>query len=116
MSDVMLFGVLRMPPELWQDSEIDKRQRYARYVEAADRIDRLTAENEVLRKENFALATHQCDRRIFGEGGDALCGHSEDAKRLAAENEKWRDGRIQRVPMSAMFKDLPEREVPKEPG
>ncbi|MCP4984544.1 MAG: hypothetical protein GY928_00370 [Colwellia sp.] len=38
MSDVMLHGVLRMPPELWQDTEIDKQQRHSRYLEASKRI------------------------------------------------------------------------------
>jgi len=38
MSDVMLHGVLNMPPELWRDSPIDIAQRHARYVEASKRI------------------------------------------------------------------------------
>jgi hypothetical protein len=41
MSKVMLLGVLRMPPELWvNDSLIDIQQRYSRYLEAADLLDR----------------------------------------------------------------------------
>jgi hypothetical protein len=38
MSDTMLHGVLCMPPELWDDSELDKRQRYVRYLDASRRI------------------------------------------------------------------------------
>ncbi len=38
MGDVMLHGVLNMPPELWQDTEIDKQQRHSRYLEASKRI------------------------------------------------------------------------------
>ncbi len=41
MSDLMLHGVLNMPPEIWGDDELDKIQRHARYVEASDRIIRL---------------------------------------------------------------------------
>jgi len=41
MSDVMLLGVLRMPPECWDDNPADVAQRYARYQEAADRIEHL---------------------------------------------------------------------------
>ena len=41
MSDVMLHGVLNMPPELWQDSELDKMQRYSRYRQASRRIEDL---------------------------------------------------------------------------
>lgn len=39
MSDVMLLGVLRMPPTMWDDGAIDVAQRYSRYLEAADRIE-----------------------------------------------------------------------------
>lgn len=42
MSDVMLHGVLNMPPELWDGSEIDKIQRYGRYLQASRRIEDLT--------------------------------------------------------------------------
>lgn len=48
MSDLILFGVLRMPPELWRNDEIDIAQRHTRYVEAADRITELEAEVERL--------------------------------------------------------------------
>jgi hypothetical protein len=30
-----------MPPELWQDSELDKMQRYSRYRQASRRIEDL---------------------------------------------------------------------------
>ena len=39
MSDIMLHGVLQMPPELWSDSPIDVAQRHARYLEASARIE-----------------------------------------------------------------------------
>ena len=40
MSDIMLLGVLRMPPNCWDHtSEMDVMQRHSRYIEAADRID-----------------------------------------------------------------------------
>ena len=39
MSDVILHGVLNMPPELWIDSELDKMQRYWRYMEASRKIE-----------------------------------------------------------------------------
>lgn len=43
MGDVMLHGVLNMPPELWNESDslfgkLDKNQRHCRYVEASERI------------------------------------------------------------------------------
>lgn len=49
MSDVMLMGVLRMPPEIWGDGEIDKSQRFSRYIEAADRINAQEREIELLK-------------------------------------------------------------------
>lgn len=48
MSDVMLMGVLRMPPELWRDDPLDVAQRHSRYVQAADEIDRLRADRALL--------------------------------------------------------------------
>jgi hypothetical protein len=47
MSEVMLLGVLRMPPELWRDDPIDVAQRYGRYKQAADEIVKLRAAAEV---------------------------------------------------------------------
>jgi len=43
MSDLMLHGVLNMPPELWQDTHIDKMQRYSRYMQASRRIEDMEA-------------------------------------------------------------------------
>lgn len=38
MSDVMLHGVLQMPPELWSGDAMDVIQRHSRYVQASTRI------------------------------------------------------------------------------
>jgi hypothetical protein len=42
----MTQGVLRLPPELWTDSPVDKEQRYDRYVEAANKLLLLDAIEE----------------------------------------------------------------------
>lgn len=42
MSDVMLFGVLRMPYEMAMSTELSRRQFYARAQEAADRLEALS--------------------------------------------------------------------------
>lgn len=47
MSDVMLFGVLRMPYEMAMGSELSRRQFYARAQEAVDRLE--AAERKVSR-------------------------------------------------------------------
>lgn len=39
MSDVMLHGVLCMPPELWSTEILEKQQRYQRYLQASRRIE-----------------------------------------------------------------------------
>ena len=49
MSDVMLFGVLRMPYEMAMGDELSRRQFWDRAQQAADEITRLRAENEKLR-------------------------------------------------------------------
>ena len=41
MSSVMPDAVLRMPPELWGDNLPDINQRHQRYIQAADRIQKL---------------------------------------------------------------------------
>ena len=42
MSDLMFFGILRMPPDLWGDKDsLDAIQRYEVYKEAADRLERM---------------------------------------------------------------------------
>lgn len=61
MSDVMLLGVLRMPPELWADSPIDVQQRHAWYMQAAAHIECATIEIEYLQAE-LAEARRERDR------------------------------------------------------
>lgn len=62
MGDAILFGVLRMPPAIWGNDEMDKIQRYARYLEAADEIDRLRAEVERLTVDGIHSCHDQCPR------------------------------------------------------
>lgn len=51
MTDAMLHGVLCMPPDLWDDTELDKMQRYSRYVEASRRIEEDEREIAALREK-----------------------------------------------------------------
>jgi hypothetical protein len=48
MSDVMLHGVLNMPPELWSGSPIDVMQRHSRYLQASEYIGELTEQRDRL--------------------------------------------------------------------
>jgi hypothetical protein len=58
MSDTMLHAVLCMPPELWLDTELDKMQRYARYLEASRRIE--DCEREIARLRNVLKSIMAC--------------------------------------------------------
>jgi predicted nuclease with TOPRIM domain len=55
MSDAMLHGVLRMPPDCWRDDPIDQQQRYSRYVQASGRIERQDEALVTLKTENERL-------------------------------------------------------------
>jgi wobble nucleotide-excising tRNase len=57
----MLHAVLCLPPELWLDSELDKIQRYARYLEASRRIE--DCEREIARLRNLlkSIMAYACD-------------------------------------------------------
>ena len=63
MSDAMLHGVLRMPPELWRDDPLDVSQRHSRYIEASERIEADAREIERLR---LALAHPRCSTSADG--------------------------------------------------
>jgi len=52
MSDVMLHGVLNMPPELWSGSLIDVMQRHSRYLQASQYIGELTEQRDRLVENN----------------------------------------------------------------
>lgn len=78
MSDVMLHGVLNMPPEMWQDSDLDNAQRFSRYQAASRRIlddereiARLRAEVEALRED-----AAKCRAELLAIHEIASCGWS----------------------------------------
>jgi len=50
MSDIMLHGVLNMPPELWSGEPIDVMQRHSRYVQASEYIYELIDQRDRLEK------------------------------------------------------------------
>ena len=55
MGDGILLGVLRMPPECWNDqSALDYTQRHARYVEAADYIEALKRSRQIDANEHIS--------------------------------------------------------------
>lgn len=122
MSDTMLLGVLRMPPELWTDSPIDVRQRHARYMQAAAHIECAAIEIEHLQTE---LAEARRERDLLREFMADICaalkceqndevallaidelrdevdlkracieGMRESSRRLAAERDRLREGLI----------------------
>jgi len=63
MSDLMIHGVLNMPPEIWNDSELDKMQRHSAYREASRKI-------EDLNRALIALTSSRDDWPIFVSDSD----------------------------------------------
>lgn len=62
MSDTMLHGVLRMPPDCWRDDPIDQQQRYSRYIQASERIEQQNDALETLKAENERLKRALAER------------------------------------------------------
>jgi hypothetical protein len=51
VSDVMLHGILNMPPGIWDNSDIHKAQRHDAYKQASKRIENLEAKIDELMLE-----------------------------------------------------------------
>jgi len=78
MSDIMLHGVLNMPPELWSGEPIDVMQRHSRYVQASKYIYELIEQRDGL-KQSVNCAS------------DLLASVTEQRDRLAEEIIGWRN-------------------------
>lgn len=98
MIDVMLLGILRMPPSLWQDNEINNQARFERYKEAADRIEQLerdlSAAREWIAKQpcKHKLASWNPDKILEGGGKGGIekfdCGKCQPCRaRIAKAND-----------------------------
>lgn len=71
MSDVMLHGILNMPPGIWDNSDIHKAQRHDAYKQASKRIKELEKErdsanlviakiaNDIIDLDNIDQDSHQ---------------------------------------------------------
>jgi hypothetical protein len=64
MSDLMLFGVLRMPYEMAMSGELSRRQFYSRAQEAADRIERLERELAEAKLQQLADLGQDIEREL----------------------------------------------------
>jgi DNA-binding TFAR19-related protein (PDSD5 family) len=81
MSDVMLHGVLNMPPELWSGSPIDVMQRHSRYLQASQYIDELTEQRDEAREET--IRTREFMDHGFAKAREQLAAVTEQRDRLA---------------------------------
>jgi len=81
MSDVMLFGVLRMPYEMAMVSELSRLQFHDRAQQACDAIEALQAEREALRADAERL-------RIRGEAYETAYGIAYQAT-YQSHNGHW---------------------------
>jgi hypothetical protein len=84
VSDVMLHGILNMPPGIWDNSDIHKAQRHDAYKQASkkilelekklqnaneDKLATISAERKRWAREDFkALAIRDLENRIEGLG------------------------------------------------
>lgn len=64
MSNTILLGVLRMPPELWLGNHLDQIQRYARYMEAAEKVEKLEAVMSVVDEWRNGLEADEAVKKI----------------------------------------------------
>lgn len=100
MSDVMLMGVLRMPPEIWGDGVIDMCQRYSRYIEAADRIE--AQEVEIKRLRAYADALVDRAAEIIGTYkvpvGNSCAGEMAAEWTMDALHEVWQKIKLLKYP------------------
>lgn len=71
----MLHAVLNMPPALWEDSNIDKVQRYGRYMEASNRIVEL--ETQLQQMQQLQRPVRHMRPIEVTEGQAANCRRSE---------------------------------------
>jgi len=102
MSDVMLHGVLNMPPDLWCDSPIDIAQRHSRYKEASQRIEQLelelleTQKDLSFRRDLYALQEQRLNQlhKYFVEA--------------IAEVKKWKDNHNNQVKINQLLRDRPD--------
>lgn len=77
MSDVMLRGILRIPPQMWSGDEFDSRLRHSAYCEAATELER--RQGEIDRLQQIVQTLHQrCDREM----GDMTQGPSESLGKI----------------------------------
>jgi hypothetical protein len=61
VSDVMLHGILNMPPGIWDNSDIHKAQRYDAYKQASKRI--LELEKKLQNANEDKLSTISAERK-----------------------------------------------------
>jgi len=100
MSDVMLHGVLCMPPEMWQDDDpLDVSQRYQRYLQASRRIEEDGREIDRLRAALAELVALK-DMKDRGFGAHDTGWEDEYMRRKPAAWQAARDALVHNVGFS----------------
>jgi chromosome segregation ATPase len=102
MSDVMLHGVLNMPPNLWCDSPIDIAQRHSHYKQASQRIEELELELLETQKD----LSFRRDLYKFQE--HRLVQLSNYLAEATAEVKKWKDNHDNQVKINQLLRDRPD--------
>jgi len=96
MSDIMLHGVLNIPPELWSGTPIDVMQRHSRYVQASEYIkelceqrDKAMCELEMWKDGNIMHEDHKNEIQELEQQRDRLA----EAMRIIMADYRL-DGRV----------------------
>lgn len=87
MSDVMLHGVLRMPIELWTDSDIAKAQLASACEAASDKLYALEEENKNLK----AAIDKVCDCGIYPQSIVGKDGYEKRTEYMEGWNAAKKD-------------------------
>lgn len=102
MSDIMLHGVLNMPPKLWCDSPIDVMQRHSRYVQASQYIDELDAELTAAREEIAILKSKYADHHSEAER------ITSEIRAVTSQRDEWKANHDNQVSINQLLRDRPD--------
>lgn len=102
MSDIMLHGVLNMPPKLWCDSPIDVMQRHSRYVQASQYIDELDAKLTAAREVIAILKSKYADHHSEAER------ITSEIRAVTAQRDEWKANHDNQVSINKLLRDRPD--------
>jgi len=104
MSEVLFFGILRMPYDMAMENETSRLQFYGVAQEAASQIERLQAELDALRPKSGSAGVYHASHEERKRQIDAAIA---EADKIMSEHRASRDRR--KIDMPYQASGLPER-------